>query len=179
MHLGRPDISTQLITHRGEQRILLKMSYRQDLIAKVKAISGRRYSKTYKCWHLPNNKASSEAIAAAFASEEKSRHKSNTIIINNFWLSRVQSFKQYLCQKRYAPKTISAYEQAILQFLIWWNNRDISLLSIAVVGEYNYTHFIKEKRSYSAQNIWINALKLFLTKETSINIDLVKRRQKL
>ena len=45
MHLGRPDISTQLITHRGEQRILVKMPYRQDLIAKVKAIPGRKYSK--------------------------------------------------------------------------------------------------------------------------------------
>ena len=71
MHLGRPDISTQLITHRGEQRILVKMPNRQDLIAKVKAIPGRKYSKTYKSWHLPNTKASSVAIAAAFASEHK------------------------------------------------------------------------------------------------------------
>lgn len=172
MHLGRPDISTQLITHRGEQRILVKMPYRQDLIAKVKAIPGRKYSKTYKSWHLPNTKASSDAIAAAFASEDKPKHQSYPVIINDFWMSKVQTFKQYLYQQRYAPKTISAYEQAVLQFLIWWNNRDISLLSIAVIREYNYTHFIKEKRSYSAQNIWINALKLFLTKETSINIDL-------
>jgi integrase/recombinase XerD len=171
MHLRHPEISTQLINHHGEQRILVKMPYRQDLIAKVKSIPGRKYSKTYKCWHLPNTKASSDALTEAFASEDKSKQTFYPGIINDFWLSKVETFKQYLSQQRYASKTISAYEQAVLQFLIWWDNRDISLLSIDVIREYNYTHFIAEKRSYSAQNIWINALKLFLTKEASINID--------
>lgn len=46
-------VALSRIEHRGKKRILLSFSYDETLIALVKTLSGRKYSKTYKGWYLP------------------------------------------------------------------------------------------------------------------------------
>lgn len=46
-------IDVRKIFHRGEERIGLFFSYDETLIAKIKTIKGRKYSKTLQCWYLP------------------------------------------------------------------------------------------------------------------------------
>ena len=41
------------IVHRGKERFLLKFIYERSLIQRIKGIEGRKYTKTYKGWHLP------------------------------------------------------------------------------------------------------------------------------
>ena len=162
--------------HRGKSRIFLSCAYDPTLIQWIKSIPGRQYSKTYKEWHIPDTEDSLNYLQSKTPKPQENPAKTTKIqhqvVINEYWMSKVDSFEQYLAQQRYASQTISAYRQALLQFLIWWNNRDISELNLSAIKAYNYAHFIKEKRSYSAQNVWVNALKLFLAKESNIRIDI-------
>jgi len=60
-------ICAESMMHRGEKRIKLILPYRHDNIERVKQISGRRWSKTKKCWHLPYTQACFEELKNAFA----------------------------------------------------------------------------------------------------------------
>lgn len=46
-------IDIRRIEHRGAARILLLFPYDAQLIDRIKEIEGRKYTKTYKGWHLP------------------------------------------------------------------------------------------------------------------------------
>ena len=166
------NITIQKRNHRGEDRLFIVMPYDLKRIEQIKKIPGRKYSKTHRQWHLPDSPESQKRIRAIISTNQpkQTKNRNRAMTINEFWMSKVQSYELYLAQQRYAHSSINSYKQAVLQFLIWWDNRDISELNLAKIKEYNYQHFIKEKRSRSAQNVWINALKLFLAKESDIRI---------
>lgn len=48
-------IKLRKIHHRGKDRLGLFFKYDSALISEVKELPYRKYSKTYKCWHLPYN----------------------------------------------------------------------------------------------------------------------------
>jgi len=73
-------IKLRKIHHRGKDRLGLFFKYDSALISEVKELPHRKYSKTYKCWHLPL------PIEVSYFIEEKApelmglrRHANNTI----------------------------------------------------------------------------------------------------
>lgn len=56
------NIQTEIVTHKGERRVKLVFAYNQALIAKIKCLSGVRWSKTMQCWHIPHTPNFSESI---------------------------------------------------------------------------------------------------------------------
>ena len=46
-------IRLEKIRHRNEERILVRFSYNDELIALLKTIDGCKWSATHKCWHVP------------------------------------------------------------------------------------------------------------------------------
>ena len=46
------------ITHRGASRLRIDFPYNPKTLAQVKKLPGRQWSKTKKCWHLPNTSES-------------------------------------------------------------------------------------------------------------------------
>lgn len=83
---------------------------------------------------------------------------------------RIEDFKRWMQQKRYSSSTIKVYVSFILKFFgsspqCEWNEVTKEKLSA-----YSYTHFIEGSLSYSAQNQWISAFKLF-TKFVGLEID--------
>ena len=184
MKNDKTNITIQKKVHRGEDRLFIVMPYDLKRIEQIKKIPGRRYSQTHRQWHLPNNPESLKRIPAILSTNQPIQTKNRPVAINEFWMSKVLSFEKYLAQRRYATTTIGHYKQALLQFLNWWENRDIASLNLKEIHEYNYQRFIKDNRSYSAQNVWVNALKLFLEKESAIKINIndierPKKRKKL
>ena len=53
--------------HQGVKRIKVTLPYQHDYIEKVKQIKGRRWSQSQKCWHVPYDKTSFEALQTIFA----------------------------------------------------------------------------------------------------------------
>ncbi len=79
------------------------------------------------------------------------------------WVTRqkIQELKKYMEQKRYSHATVRAYISFVNQFFaqsrLAWN-----ALTLDVITAYNHSQFIKTGKSYSAQNQWINAIKLYI-----------------
>jgi len=53
--------------HQGVKRIKVIIPYQQDYIEKVKQVPGRRWSQSKKCWYVPYDKSSFEALQTLFA----------------------------------------------------------------------------------------------------------------
>lgn len=59
-------IELSKITHRGKRCIKVSFDKTDTLIQKIKSIKGRRWSKTKKCWYVPYDKKSFEALKNIF-----------------------------------------------------------------------------------------------------------------
>lgn len=62
-------VSADKKTHRGETRIVIVFQYDRSIIGKVKQISGAKWSKTLKAWHIPYNATALDALIAAMGDE--------------------------------------------------------------------------------------------------------------
>lgn len=76
-------------------------------------------------------------------------------------LAQLKSYTAYLETQRYAVPTIKSYTSLMTHFFA---KSGISFREITKekIMEYNHLHFINGKKSYSSQNTWISALKLFI-----------------
>lgn len=54
------------LKHRGEKRIKVILPYEQAYIEKIKQITGRKWSRTHSCWHLPYTKTAWKSLQMAF-----------------------------------------------------------------------------------------------------------------
>ena len=75
---------------------------------------------------------------------------------------KIVEYRQWLEQKRYRPTTIKTYVSIMNQFFSRHQGLAWDAISIDIITQYNYDTFIVEGKSYSAQNQWINAVKLYL-----------------
>lgn len=91
--------------------------------------------------------------------------------ISSEWRDRLSKFKVYLEQNRYSASTVSAYMQVLRVYFIWYGERSVSDMDIEVLRKFSHSYFFEGKYSRSYQNIWINAIKLFLEKFGDIPID--------
>lgn len=63
-------ITLSKIDHRDETRIKAVFEKKANLIAKIRSISGRRWSATKNCWHLPYTSESFEALKSVFGEDQ-------------------------------------------------------------------------------------------------------------
>lgn len=73
------------------------------------------------------------------------------------------SFRNYLVQRRYSPRTVATYIKALHGFLNWLK-KPISEVDNQVIREYNRIQIVDKSYSASYQNQVISALKLFFLK---------------
>lgn len=184
--------STQTIPVSIEKVILNKVArlglfvqHEMSLISKIKTLPKCSYESAWGAWHLPFNQASLDAFLSLdikYKTTQSVRTELNITSLRRVQskqqqlplphhFSAVRKFKRYLEQRRYAPTTISQYEACIYNFLVWYGDKPILQIDIQAVNAYNHEAFIIKKKSRSAQNIWINALKLFLQKNENIALD--------
>ena len=174
-------ISLRRINYNNEKRIGIFFKYDINLIDRIKSIPKRKYSNTLKCWHLPDNDESIEHILDLnlnvpignienFDNVNKLKFGDSTI--DTKWLKKLEEYEEYLEQQRYSPSTIKSYILVLKLFLSWFTNRKLTQINIDVLRKFNHDYFIKGSHSRSYQNIWINALKLFLAKHTDIEVDM-------
>lgn len=149
----------------------------------MKALPGRIYSTTLKCWHLPNNEETilalndiKEYLSYYHKSERKNKHVPLTEFDDTTLLA-LESFKDYLAQRRYAKNTINSYLQVLKVFANWLSRTKQKGITLEAVRLFNKEYFIDGDYSRSYQNIFINALKLYLIKieSTDIPFDMLER----
>lgn len=156
------------VVHNGQHRIAIYFKKDTDLIARVKKLTGVKWSQSLKAWHIADNK--------------KNRIRFNVSIepTQNLNLDKVdalKSFEQWLLAKRYSTSTIKTYLEALKSFFKFYDDKALDKIDNVDVIAYHNEFILKIKLSASYQNQIINAIKLYfaIIKDTELVIEKIYR----
>jgi integrase/recombinase XerD len=158
----------KLIKHRGEYRIAVYFEKNVDLIQRIKAINGSRWSQTLGVWHLPDTE------------ENRIRFRLKSLadkLPNAEGIAQIERFKQWLRSKRYSESTLTTYSEALKSFLVFYREKPLADITNEDVIVYNNEYILKNNLSASYQNQIVNAIKLFFQtiRETKMLVDKIHR----
>lgn len=166
--------SSKLIKHRGENRIMVVFEKNDELIKRIKAIEGSRWSSSMRSWHVPDT------------SENRIRFKIESNDQQQFNLAKdkkIDQFKRWLQSKRYSDSTIKTYSEALKTFLYYFKLKPLEEISNQDIIVFNNSYILKQQLSSSFQNQVVNSIKLFYKtiENKKIDVDLIHRpkREKL
>jgi len=129
--------------HKEEERLFLHFKYDADLVEKIKHVPGRRWSNTYKCWHvldsdlnrrillliLPaknNSNLEWEIVAECFA--DYILKTGFNYAIARSYLVGFQIFASYF----YEVKPTSITKKQLTSFLLIVNNQKLDIQTIQI-----------------------------------------------
>jgi site-specific recombinase XerD len=177
-----------IIEYGGEKRVKLAFPYDPLLIEKVKAIPGRRWSGTKRCWHIPYRDDFLTYLQARFGDAASftaatvdpgdsgaknivaARNASDTRTRQTWYAPGLASKKspalppEYLEQlklRRYSRSTIKAFLTHFNLFLTFLGHRPPQSVTQEEIKRY-LLHLVNEKEvSGTYQNQAINAIKFY------------------
>jgi len=147
---------------------------------------GRKWSATLRCWHIPDTTSNREDLSSYLApypvrwddheitkiAEEKPfnnkaatrAHASDpsSLPLSQEVLDRIGDVEHWMRQKRYQETTIDTYLSFIKKYFSTLPDKKWNELTMDDIVKYNHDYFIVGRRSYSAQNQWINAIKTYI-----------------
>ncbi len=172
--------------HRQQQVLCLKFARDPDIEAVLRSMPEFRWSKTMRCWYLPNRPANfrdaleklkplayvdfSDIVKPAMLTNEVSTNVNKTKKLKSTsaltQLSRenihlIEKFKQWLKSKRYSANTIKTYTDAIKTFVRFFKDKDVGQISNEDIVSFNNNYILANRYSSSFQNQVVNAIKLF------------------
>ena len=239
-------INISQLIYKNQNRLLVGFDYDLDLISKLKQIADCRWSKTNKCWHIPNDENSKNELERIFkdvaqiswkdgkmegsekldnwkggkmeGSEKMDKWKSgemevvekmdkgkNGLVEGDSKLeswkdgkvegdskmeswknglvgvskaesenskTEIDKFKQWMRQKRYSESTISSYAEALIIFFSHYAEKGTDEITNSDIIDFNINYILKKNLSFSYQNQFVNAIKLFYKKTYSRSIDI-------
>jgi site-specific recombinase XerD len=165
-----------------------------ELIAILKQnFAGIKWNAAQKRWELPYHPQLKSAFFKVFKGKawidysELNSKTTNplpvlkqpklTETLSETHLHKLQAFKIWLENQRYSPNTIKTYTETLSVFFRYYHQKSISELSTQDIVAFNNNYIIKQGHSYSYQNQFVNALKLFYSKieKQVINPELIMR----
>lgn len=162
------------IVHKGQQRLRLQFEYNPEINKQVKAISGCQWSKTLRCWHIPDTSAN----RSLFTVKEVAPTNSNSLPytdtankaekanqrISPFNLKEQKRYIQLMQLKAYSGSTIKIYSTEFGVFLQALGNYNAVDITPERLKDYlQYCH-VKLKLTENAIHSRINALKFYYEK---------------
>lgn len=133
----------KLLKHHNEHRIALYFEKNAELIARIKAIKGARWSQSKRAWHIPDTEENRLRFKIAPLSHSQPSAEG---------MEHSEKFKQWLSSKRYSPNTIKTYSDALKSFLVFYREKAISEINNNDVIVYNNDYILKNNLSASYQN---------------------------
>ena len=179
-------ILLERVLHRGIKRVKLIMDFDTEMMRLLDTVEGIRWSSTMSYWHIPYTKTYVEDIQTVFLGcariidrSSKKRHEPNRNLGENH-TKALKDFYIFLKNRRYSDQTIKQYGKRVRDFLEFYHDKDIELITNEDVQYYNYEKIIKKQASHTLQNQFVGALNLFLKTltESKIDIDKVERAKK-
>jgi integrase/recombinase XerD len=186
--------------HKGHSRLFVLFDYDTELISIIKQIIGATWSQTRKSWHVEDTDENLQKIISLYSgiaeinytevimgngkAEQQINDKKNELGFNNptnkeVFLklhetkqAEIAKFKEWMKQKRYSKTTIDTYCEAITIFFTHYNHKSIEEITNSDIVQFNIDYILKRKLSYSYQNQFVNAIKLFYRKTYSRNLAL-------
>lgn len=169
-------ISCEPVIHKDQPRLKLQFEYDSELNNQVRAIHGCLWSKTLRCWHIPDTPENREKFGAGTTCQE------NTFAAQTFkdakkittpspsasthGISRenriaLEQFVQRLGLKAYSPSTIKTYRNEFSIFLTALGKTPAESLPVARLKD--YLHYCSKTLGLSENTIHsrMNALKFY------------------
>lgn len=144
------------------------------LRAKVKLIEYRRWHGGQKKWSIPDTLKNRQflnehglvfSIHKTAVSPQPKRTKKTTQkkidLLPEAVVEKITEMRRWMEQQRYSYSTIKTYLSFVRKFFAFYRNKNWNKINRQDIRNYNYHEFIKKGKSYSAQNQFINAIKLF------------------
>lgn len=158
----------KIIKHREEVRIAVAFEKNQALLELIKQINGSRWSQTLKMWHVPDTDENRFQFQV---------RETRIIYLSDEKKGQLTQFNQWMLTKRYSPKTIKSYLEALRSFFLFYNDKPIENITNEDVILYNNHYILKNNLSASYQNQITNAIKLYFKTilETKIELEKIHR----
>ena len=177
----RPKIRLELLEHRNKRWWALRYAYNDEIRLRLKQLNFIKWSRTHHCFYMAREGRNLSLLIDHFRGRNwidlkniylppvkitndttiRSLKSKATNRISSEVLEKIDIVRCWMEQKRYAPSTIKTYIGFIKQFFaahpgLLWDG-----LTLDLVEQYNHHQFIEKKHSYSTQNQWINAIKMY------------------
>lgn len=143
-------------THKGECRILVKFAYNTAYNLRMKQVQDAAWSKSLRCWHIPDTEENRKKCGLALLKEnkllgdktkdpEKSVQniaiKQNNTGISVHNAQQLSLYIQQLQLKAYSPNTIRTYRNEFMIFLQTLKNTNAESLTMQRLKDYlQYCH---------------------------------------
>ena len=169
-------MNCSIVTHRGSQRILLCFKYDLKKIVELKKLPGLLWSKTHRCWHLPDTPEYRKQFGVKFdevikgsdvfvpATQKAPEKKPKTKIVpaiypvNRHILTRLE---QELRLKAYSISTLKTYRNEMAQMVQWMGERPVDELNAEGIREYLVYCAGELKLSEHTLHSRMNAMKFY------------------
>ena len=146
----------------SENRIALIFDYDTEIIAIVKQIMGRKWSKERRFWHIPCQEEIIINLKRKYGDKFDIRIKNESIL---------EQFIVAMTEKNYSDSTIKTYRQYLQRFLNFFPTTKIENITSQQIREYLLYLIEKKKYSTSAQNQVVNAIGLYYREVLKRSLD--------
>ena len=152
-------------------KVIIRIPYNQELIRKIKMVSGRKWNPQEKYWEVPYSEDLITKLQILFGE--------NLVVDPYFYLILLQ---KDLSIRKYSRRTIKSYMRINRDFLLFSGKRPEEIENKDIKG-YLYYVVNQKKVATSTLNIIINALKFYygevLKKKFAYEIKRPKKDKKL
>ena len=171
-----PAIKAYLTDYKGGTMIRLEFKYDIEIIKQIKAIPGRMWSLTNKCWYVPDiptlrerfginlNLVKDEAGNIIGGVDLEGHRSTNLTAFEKLPVetkAKLLEFRKWMEQHRYSEQTIRNYLNHLSQVFLYLRDLDFGKVNVDDIIRFNQDVIIKNKLSISYQRVVTGAIKLF------------------
>ena len=183
--ISRLTIGLYNYRHGDENRIGLHFPFEDPIITFLTRLKYVIWSQPDRCYYILDNQEQLKALlnhcrgtiwldmtrlhpnvqVSAKHTEEKGMNIQQTASfrpIAGKVMKKIHEMKRWMEQRRYSANTIKSYVSFVIQFFKEHVDLSWDGITKAHIVDYNHAQFIQKKKSYSTQNQWINAVKIYL-----------------
>ena len=158
----QPALTISMLHHREMDCLAFRIDGDQELFKQVKQLPGILYTKTHRCYYLPDNDANRRLLLKQFKGRAQmdflSAEKAVTISAHSAIL---KEYEDMLICKRYSGATLKNYMSQLGLFLNYFNDTPIEEIKEEQIKSYMKYLTVGKKVSTSTHNMAINAIKFY------------------
>jgi site-specific recombinase XerD len=162
----------------GHDRIAIKFEYDESIIRQIRKIPGRKWAPEDRFWHIEYSEDKLSALAdylsspqvfvddSSFYNKREKLHSQGLDPVEKQILGshngeHIRRFREWMETRRYSRRSIDTYAGLITIFLLFYNDRSPSEITIEDINRFNHEFIIKKGYSISYQRQMVSAMKLF------------------
>ncbi len=154
------------ISYKGEARIALYFEFNTVLNTKVKAIADAQWSKSMRCWHVPDTEENRKLFGLPemeliIIDTCEGMVPAKNQVPNKIQQLAIAAYIETLRLRNYSDNTIKNYRNHFIPFLLYFENKKPSLITKNEIMDYLVMLRRKENWSSTHQNQVINSIKFF------------------